>query len=275
MGAAIHEVAVVTQLDDRDLYGGDSLIIDDNIAFITAADFKNLLVLGNAKISFALIGENVKIEVWDQGKGIPTDQVEDIFVAFKRLENSSIYDKNGLGLGLAIVDKISKVLEHPIGLVSEVDRGSVFSITVPLVRNFVPQVVTPMPSIGNSGLSGVRVLCIDNEEKILVGLELLLERWQCEVLLAKSLEEAIELLDNSEQLPDIMLADYHLDDQASGLDAMDALRQRYNFEIPGVLITADTRKQLVEEVEGKNYRYMAKMVRPAALRAVISSLVNN
>ncbi|NRA54094.1 MAG: PAS-domain containing protein [Gammaproteobacteria bacterium] len=221
------------------------------------------------------IGENVKIEVWDQGKGIPTDQVEDIFVAFKRLENSSIYDKNGLGLGLAIVDKISKVLEHPIGLVSEVDRGSVFSITVPLVRNFVPQVVTPMPSIGNSGLSGVRVLCIDNEEKILVGLELLLERWQCEVLLAKSLEEAIELLDNSEQLPDIMLADYHLDDQASGLDAMDALRQRYNFEIPGVLITADTRKQLVEEVEGKNYRYMAKMVRPAALRAVISSLVNN
>jgi signal transduction histidine kinase/CheY-like chemotaxis protein len=221
------------------------------------------------------VGDNVKIEVWDQGKGIPEEQVDDIFVAFKRLEHSSLYDKNGLGLGLAIVDKVSKVLGHKIGLVSEVDRGSVFSVTVPLVKNYVPAAITPIQSVGNSGLAGVRVLCIDNEEKILVGLELLLKRWQCEVMLAKSLEQAIEFIDASDDLPDIMLADYHLDDQQSGLDAMDALRQRYEFEIPGVLITADTRKELVEEVEGKNYRYMAKMVRPAALRAVISSLVNS
>jgi len=220
------------------------------------------------------VGDQVKIEVWDQGKGIPAERVEDIFVAFKRLENSSIYDKNGLGLGLAIVDKVSKVLGHKVGLTSEVDRGSVFSITVPLVKDFKPQVAAPVLSVGNSGLAGVKVLCIDNEEKILVGLELLLERWQCDVTLAKSLEQAIEFIDQNGELPDIMLADYHLDDQASGLDAMDALRQRYQFEIPGVLITADTRKELVEEVEGKNYRYMAKMIRPAALRAVISSLVN-
>ena len=133
--------------------------------------------------------------------------------------------------------------------------------------------VTPIANIGNSQLAGIKVLCIDNEEKILVGLDLLLKRWQCDVYLAKNLEQAIAIVDDLEGLPDIMLADFHLDDNESGLDAMDALREKYQFQIPGVLITADTRKALVEEVEGKDYRYMAKMVRPAALRAVISSLV--
>ncbi|NRA83335.1 MAG: PAS-domain containing protein [Gammaproteobacteria bacterium] len=219
-------------------------------------------------------GDSLSIEVWDQGKGIPKDRVEDIFMEFKRLENSSVYDRNGLGLGLAIVDRVSKVLGHRIDLRSEVDRGSVFSVNVPLVKNFKIKDITPMPSIGNSQLVGVKVLCIDNEEKILVGLELLLKRWHCEVSLAKNLDQAIALIDQSDELPDIMLADYHLDNGESGLDAMDALREKYQQKIPGVLITADTRKALVEEVEGKDYRYMAKMVRPAALRAVISSLVS-
>ena len=219
------------------------------------------------------VGENLRIEVWDQGKGIPDEKVNDIFLEFKRLENSSVYDRSGLGLGLAIVDRISKVLGHKLALKSEVDRGSVFSVLVPIVRNFKPQVVTPIANIGNSQLAGIKVLCIDNEEKILVGLDLLLKRWQCDVYLAKNLEQAIAIVDDLEGLPDIMLADFHLDDNESGLDAMDALREKYQFQIPGVLITADTRKALVEEVEGKDYRYMAKMVRPAALRAVISSLV--
>lgn len=219
-------------------------------------------------------GDFLKIEVWDQGKGIPAERVGDIFKEFKRLENSSVYDRNGLGLGLAIVDRVCKVLGHSLDLKSEIDRGSVFSVTVPVVKDYKPQLTTPSQSIGNSQLAGVKVLCIDNEEKILVGLELLLKRWQCEVMLAKNLNEAIDFIDQNSELPDIMLADFHLDNDESGLDAMDSLREKYQYQIPGVLITADTRKELVEEVEGKNYRYMAKMVRPAALRAVISGLVS-
>lgn len=215
----------------------------------------------------------VRIEVWDQGCGIPSDKVSDIFTEFQRLENSSVYDRNGLGLGLAIADRISKVLGHKMHLESEVNKGSVFSVTVPVVSDYVAPAQAPVTRIGNSQLAGVVVLCIDNEEKILVGLELLLKRWQCEVLLAKSLEHAIELIGQTGELPDIMLADYHLDNDKTGLDAMEALREKYQHQIPGVLITADTRKELIEEVEGKNYKYMAKMVRPAALRAVISGLI--
>lgn len=215
----------------------------------------------------------VRIEVWDQGCGIADDKVKDIFNEFQRLENSSVYDRNGLGLGLAIADRVCKVLGHTLDLKSQVDKGSVFSVTLPTVEDYVAPVQTPVTRIGNSQLAGVVVLCIDNEEKILVGLDLLLKRWKCDVLLAKSLEHAIELIDQHDGLPDIMLADYHLDFDKTGLDAMESLREKYDHQIPGVLITADTRKELIEEVESKNYKYMAKMVRPAALRAVISGLI--
>ena len=147
-----------------------------------------------------------------------------------------------------------------------------FSVSVPVVKQYAPKAATPVANFGANQLAGIKVLCIDNEEKILVGLELLLKRWQCVVMSARSLEEAIKLIDDNE-LPDVMLADYHLDHDKTGLDAMEALREKYEVEIPGVLITADTRNELVEEVEAKNYKYMAKMVRPAALRAMISGLI--
>jgi Na+/proline symporter/signal transduction histidine kinase len=228
---------------------------------------------GKVLLGCRRLGDNLSIEVWDQGRGIPENKVVDIFSEFQRLEDSSLYDRNGLGLGLAIADRISKVLGHEIRLRSIVDKGSMFSVMVPIVENYQQQAVKPTITFGRNQLAGVKVLCIDNEEKILVGLELLLKRWQCEVMSAKSLEEAILLIDNDDALPDIMLADYHLDHQKTGLDAMEALREKYKIQIPGVLITADTRKALVEEVEAKNYKYMAKMVRPAALRAMISGLL--
>jgi len=228
---------------------------------------------GKVLLGCRRLGDNLSIEVWDQGCGIAEDKVKDIFSEFKRLEDSSLYDRNGLGLGLAIADRISKVLQHDIKLKSIVNKGSMFSVMVPIVKNYQPKATKPNHNFSRNQLAGVKVLCIDNEEKILVGLELLLKRWQCEVMSAKSLDEAISLIDNDEALPDIMLADYHLDDHKTGLDAMEALREKYETQIPGVLITADTRNELIEEVETKNYKYMAKMVRPAALRAMISGLV--
>jgi len=227
---------------------------------------------GKVLLGCRRIGDNLSIEVWDQGRGIPEDKVKDIFSEFQRLEDSSIYDRNGLGLGLAIADRISKVLGHDIKLKSAVNKGSMFSVMVPIVNNY-QHTAKPTHSFGRNQLAGVKVLCIDNEQKILVGLELLLKRWQCEVMSAKSLDEAISLIEEDDGLPDIMLADYHLDEQRTGLDAMEALRKKYDMQIPGVLITADTRNELIEEVENKNYKYMAKMVRPAALRAMISGLV--
>ncbi|MGS0729351.1 response regulator, partial [Shewanella sp. 0m-11] len=122
-------------------------------------------------------------------------------------------------------------------------------------------------------LAGVKVLCIDNEEAILAGLESLLSRWQCEVICAKDLADARIKLGLKGVAPDIVLADYHLDDGQNGVDAMDGIRSLYGEHLPGILITANTRKDLIDDMHRRGYHYMAKMVKPAALRALISSLV--
>ncbi|MBR9726996.1 NahK/ErcS family hybrid sensor histidine kinase/response regulator [Shewanella intestini] len=214
----------------------------------------------------------LEIQVIDTGCGIAADKTEEIFQEFKRLNHPSSRNVSGLGLGLAIADRISKVLGHKIKLSSEVGRGSVFSILVPLGHSFGTQTIKPMPQIMHP-LAGVKVLCIDNEPAILAGLESLLQRWQCEVVCASDLADARIKLGLKGIAPDIVLADYHLDDDQNGVDALDGIRTRYGEHIQGILITANTSKTLVEDVEKRGYHYMAKMIKPAALRALMSSLV--
>lgn len=216
----------------------------------------------------------LEIQVLDTGCGIDETELHEIFKEFKRLANPQSKGVSGLGLGLAIADRISKVLGHDIKVASVLGRGSVFSICVPLGKT----ISTPMPARRPAvlqPLAGVKVLCIDNEEAILAGLESLLRRWQCEVICARDLGDARIKLGLKGVAPDIVLADYHLDDGQNGVDAMDGIRSLYGEHLPGILITANTRKDLVEDVQRRGYHYMAKMVKPAALRALISSLVKS
>ncbi|MBB1270535.1 NahK/ErcS family hybrid sensor histidine kinase/response regulator [Shewanella sp. SR44-3] len=215
----------------------------------------------------------VRIQVLDAGCGIGEAQLTEIFKEFTRLNHPSSANVSGLGLGLAIAERISKVLEHQIDVSSILGQGSVFSVTVPLGKM---SEIEPVPSVPSrlQPLLGLKVLCIDNEESILAGLESLLSRWQCEVVCAANLSDARIKLGLKGIAPDIVLADFHLDDNQNGLDAMDGIRSRYGEHVQGVLITANTNKELIEDVQHRGYHYMAKMIKPAALRALISSLVN-
>ncbi len=214
-------------------------------------------------------GEQVEIQVLDTGCGIETADVTEIFKEFRQLDRSG--ERTGLGLGLAIAEGIAQVLDHPLRVQSELGRGSLFSVRVPLARTAVAAEGMAALTSRSAPLKGVRVLCIDNEEQILAGLSSLLTRWQCEVVTARDLNDARIQLGLNGFAPDIILADYHLDQDQSGLEAMERLRERYGPDLPGILITADTRKELMEEVESKGFGFMAKMVRPAALRAMISA----
>ncbi|MGZ9897970.1 hybrid sensor histidine kinase/response regulator [Shewanella gaetbuli] len=217
-------------------------------------------------------GQSIEIQVFDTGCGIKAEDINEIFREFKRLNDPSSRNVSGLGLGLAIADRISKVLNHKIDVKSSLGDGSMFSVTVPL-----GQTTHKAEAKSNTNpvqpLAGIKVLCIDNEEAILAGLESLLTRWQCEVICATSLADARIKLGLKGVAPDIVLADYHLDNDENGVDAMDGIRSRYGMHLPGVLITANTNKQLIEDVEKRGYHYLAKMIKPAALRALISSLV--
>jgi PAS domain S-box-containing protein len=214
----------------------------------------------------------IRIEVWDTGPGIPDDQLTQIFEEFRRFQQGR--DKKGLGLGLAIVDRISGMLNHPINVRSVQGIGSVFSITVPVVaaeKSAVERRQSSTSSSRVSSLGGLKVLCIDNDPSILHGMTALLTNWECMVKTAKSLESAREQLAN--ERPDIILADYQLDDDQNGLDVMDALRNQIDSGIPGILITGHMAPEVREDAIKRHYQILYKPVKPAALRAMVNKLL--
>lgn len=214
----------------------------------------------------------IRIEVWDTGPGIPEDQLAHIFEEFRRFQQGR--DKKGLGLGLAIVDRISGMLNHPVSVHSSQGRGSVFGITVPVAppEQDRQSVATPTAASRRvSSLGGLHVLCIDNDPTILQGMVALLSNWQCEITAAESLQDAMEQLAGGR--PDIILADYQLDDNKNGLDAMDKLRANISDDIPGILITGYMGPEVREDAIERGYQILYKPVKPAALRALVNKLL--
>ena len=112
------------------------------------------------------------------------------------------------------------------------------------------------------------MLCIDNEQRILEGMAALLGNWQCEVTTARSLDEAREKV--VAQRPDIILADYQLDDDENGLDTMDALRAGWSADVPGILVTGLVSDEVRAEALRRGYQILFKPVKPAALRAMVN-----
>ncbi len=216
---------------------------------------------------------HLSVQVWDSGVGIPEEQIESIFREFHRLEPSRRSRERGLGLGLAIVDRIARMLDHVVTVQSIVGQGTVFSISVPLatVQAGVASVRPVKSARSGRNLDDVQVLCVDNEPDILVGMRSLLGPWGCDVRTAANESEAIALI-NEEWFPGVILADYHLDDARNGIDLLNRLRARYPRPFEGVLITADQTEPVRNEARANGYRILQKPLKPAALRALLSRL---
>jgi CheY-like chemotaxis protein len=192
-----------------------------------------------------------------------------IFEEFKRLDSHQTRAEKGLGLGLAIADGFCRVLEHPLNVRSWPHRGTVFSVSVPLGNPVEPKIVVPEEPAAPTTQSLV-VLCIDNEDSILVGMHSLLSRWGMQVWTARNRLECEHLVDEG-VTPQLVLIDYHLNEGETGTGLMIWLRQRLGEQLPGVIISADARSELIEEVHAANLGYLPKPVKPAALRALINS----
>ncbi|MBK5542926.1 PAS-domain containing protein [Pseudomonas sp. TH05] len=213
-------------------------------------------------------GDQLCLEVWDRGPGIPQDKQQVIFEEFKRLDSHQTRAEKGLGLGLAIADGLCRVLNHGLQVRSWPGQGSVFSVSVPLART--PAAAPGKTAEPNGTLpSGAQVLCIDNEDSILIGMNSLLSRWGCQVWTARNREECAALLSEGVR-PQLALVDYHLDDGETGTELMAWLRTQLGEPVPGVVISADGRPEMVAEVHAAGLDYLAKPVKPAALRALLS-----
>ncbi|MCP1365904.1 PAS-domain containing protein, partial [Halomonas sp. BBD48] len=157
-------------------------------------------------------GERLTIEVWDTGPGIPESKLTEIFQEFRRLDQASRHKESekGLGLGLSIADRMSRVLDHPIKVRSWEGVGTVFSVSVPTVAARADEKTAedaPSRRAGNK-LANARVICIDNETLILEGMKAMLTGWGCEVFTATSIGGAKSILRHLDSDPDAILADY-------------------------------------------------------------------
>ncbi|HDZ56221.1 MAG TPA: sensor histidine kinase [Pseudomonas xinjiangensis] len=217
------------------------------------------------------VAGQVRIEVWDQGPGIPRDKLQVIFEEFQRLDSHRTQAEKGLGLGLAIADGLCRVLGHELAVRSWPGSGSVFSVVLPVARYGVTS-RDAAQSPAALALSGAQVLCIDNEPNILTGMRSLLGRWQCHVATARDRAEVAQVMAEGFR-PQLVLVDFHLDQGDTGLELMIWLREMLGAELPGVVISADGRSELITRIKLAGLDYLPKPVKPAALRALISRYV--
>jgi PAS domain S-box-containing protein len=217
-------------------------------------------------------GDALRIEVWDTGRGIPADRLDSIFLEFNQLDVGRAADRKGVGLGLAIVERIAKILNYRIKVHSRPGRGSMFSIEVPISHE-IPLPISqaaPQPSTGNP-LPGRRLLVLDNEVSILESMSALLGQWGCEVVIAT--DEATALVALQGQAPELILADYHLDHGVVGCEVVRHLREHFSLAIPAVIITADRTDQCRRSLQRLGAPLLNKPVKPGKLRAVLTQLL--
>lgn len=220
-------------------------------------------------------GKYADLQVLDSGIGIAPDKLATVFQEFTRLDEGARVAE-GLGLGLSIVDRISRVLNLPINLSSIVGRGTVFTIKLtPCDATIEPdQQRTQQPVNALHSLQDMRVLCLDNDAKILGGMQALLGNWGCHVASIRNHSDLIFYCHQSKQPPHIIVADYHLT-KGNGLEIIDYAR-RYFAEnmncpfIPALLLTADRSPEVRSQADAQHVIILNKPLKPAALRSLLS-----
>jgi signal transduction histidine kinase/CheY-like chemotaxis protein len=222
-------------------------------------------------------GRDLRIEIWDTGPGIPDDQREKIFSEFYR-GNDPQYDRRGLGgglgLGLAIVDRLCRLLHHPIELSSDVGRGSRFSVIVPTVAA-TAKAAEPLPAAASALnlAAGKFIVVIDDDPLALDGMGGLLRSWGCRVVAVRSAAEALLDLAEAEGPPDIVISDFHLSDQCTGIEAIEQLRDAFGAPIPAFLISGDIGPALLQQARHGGYHLLHKPVDPMPLRTMLNRLL--
>ncbi len=219
-------------------------------------------------------GDSVRIEIWDSGRGIPTDRHDEIFREFSQLENPERDRRKGLGLGLAIVQRLARLLGHTVDLRSDVGKGSVFSVTVPrgAEEDCVP-IDSPPETTTAFDLSHALVLVIDDEAAVQHGMAAVLRKWGCEVLTSGSGEDMLAKLVGVRQPPDLIISDYRLRGAENGIQVVEMLRSEFNVDVPALLVTGDTAPDRLRDAEASGLPILHKPVNPARLRTLIANLL--
>ncbi|MGR3364408.1 MAG: PAS-domain containing protein [Maritimibacter harenae] len=220
-------------------------------------------------------GARLRVEVWDTGPGIDADEQKDIFDEFRRL-NASASAADGMGLGLAIVERACRLLDHDLDLVSAPGQGTGFKVTLPRAAPAArPDAARRAGALQGPGGQGAElVLLIENDAEVLRALTTILEKWDLGVLAAQGPAEADALLHEIGVTPDAIIADYQLDDGALGTDTIAAIRARLG-PVPACIVTADRSPELLDNCAAAGIRLFPKPIEPAELAAFLADVPTN
>ncbi len=219
----------------------------------------------------------VSIEVWDTGIGVPEDKQEEIFQEFKRGDGQRLKQDRGLGLGLAIVDKITRILGHRVRVSSQLGKGSVFAVEVPLAQahELQRQAEVEVPTYGLDRLNGARVWVLDNDMAICMAMRTLLEGWGCLVSTGLSEEDLAEQVGGFQAAADLLIVDYHLDNEVNGVDVVVNINEQRRKPIPTLMITANYSNELKQQMRVLGHTLMHKPIKPMRLKTAMNHLLDN
>ncbi len=207
------------------------------------------------------------IQVRDTGIGISGEQMSWIFEEFYQVGNPERDRNQGLGLGLAIVQKLSALLGHPVEVRSELGKGSVFRISVPL--GDAAEIPAPAPPPRETERGRLAVL-IDDDAIVLMGLRSIFQDWGYDTIVASSTEEALDRLRAAGRRPDVMVADYRLREHKVGTEAILKIRELAGAPVPAVLLTGDSGPDVMQEAERHGIGVMFKPVTARLLQEALT-----
>ena len=227
---------------------------------------------GGVVVGLRREAEGLRFDVRDSGRGIPEAFRERIFEEYVQLENPERHRDKGLGLGLAIVARLARLLGSEVEVASTRGRGSCFRFHVPRCQPSLQPVMVESPNF-SLPLAGTLVAVIDDDEQILEAMMHVIEQWGMDIAAGTDVAVVRDELRELGRPPDLILCDHRLSGGLTGIDAIRLLRRSFGERIPAALITGDTAPETIRAIDASGLPVLHKPLKPAKLRAFLSHLL--
>ena len=214
--------------------------------------------------------QGARVVVYDTGVGIEPAQMNLIFQEFYQVANPERDRAKGIGLGLAIVERLARLQGFPLKVASAVGRGSAFSVLVPWGELGKVKIIETSLHRAEEQFTGDLAVIVDDERAVVEGMRQLMQQWGFKVISGASAEEVISALADCPQHPDILICDYRLRAGETGVNAIRSLQSAVGREVPAIIISGDTAPERLREADASGFHLLHKPVRPAKLRALLA-----
>jgi len=224
---------------------------------------------GRILVGCRRVADSARIQVWDSGVGISGEDIPKIFEEHYQAPRTA--QLGGFGLGLAIVQRLAKMLGHRVDVISTPGKGSGFSIEVPLGP---PDLVTQergAAATADVALSGT-VLLIEDEGGVRLAFSSFLRSYGLDVIAVGTAEQALRCVAGG-MIPDLIVSDYNLPGKMNGVETIKALRKTLVRDIPAIVVTGDTRKEILDGIALHHIGIVVKPAQADEILKIVTSLV--